>query len=301
LEQEQYDSTVLQKEQPMNEIITTQLEKMKIKYNALTEIRTKDGISVFRVASDGQSYVLKFFANKSDRREIDNYRILNGLDVPTLRMIASTDCALLMEDIEQSEKYRLGTADDLSDAAVSLQIAKWYKLLHSKGYAFVETYDNELYDESDVMTKETIHFIKKKTQTQDYHVWGVLLDHFEELKKRIAKVPRTLLYNNFYYTNLIVAMDKSEVFMFDYNLLGQGYAYSDIRNICSSLSDQAKAAFLTDYGECDESELVIDDVVSPLTTLYFACKREIFPKWAEDCVTQVKNGNLLNAVIRLLG
>ena len=36
---------------------------------------------------------------------------------------------------------------------------------------------------------------------------------------------RTLTYNDFYYTNMMVAKDKSSALMFDYNLLGKGYVY----------------------------------------------------------------------------
>ena len=37
----------------------------------------------------------------------------------------------------------------------------------------------------------------------------------------------TLTYNDFYYTNLAVLKDGTSAIMFDYNLLGKGYAYAD--------------------------------------------------------------------------
>jgi hypothetical protein len=78
---------------------------------------------------------------------------------------------------------------------------------------------------------------------------------------------RTLTYNDFYYTNLAVRKDGTAALMFDYNLLGKGYVYSDIRNVCSSLGDEAQAAFLAEYGEVDRCEITIDDVVSPIAAL----------------------------------
>ena len=284
----------------MDKQIAEQLLKMGIKYDCITEIRSKDGVLVYRVVCGEKSYVIKYFENESYRREIENYNILNSLGIKTIPIIANTDCAFLMEDIEQSGTYRLGIADDINDTAVAKQIAKWYKQLHSKGKAFFRLYKGTLYDEADVITKENIEFIKVKTLTESNPVWNVVINNFELIKVRIMNAERTLTYNDFYYTNLIVAKDKSSAFMFDYNLLGKGYEYSDIRNVCSSLGEQAKAAFLDEYGDFNQDEIVIDNLASPLTTLYFACKRDVFPKWADAYLKHVKNGTFLNAVNKLI-
>lgn len=280
----------------MNRIVDKELSNMNIEYDYMIEIRSKDGVLVYRVVHGDKSYVLKYFMNDSDRREIENYYILNSLGIMTIQLISSTPHALLMEDVEQSNTYRLGNADDLNDITVAVQIAKWYKELHSKGKSFVSSHKGNLYDETDVITKANIDFIKSKTSTESNPVWKALFHNFDFIKENIAKAERTLTYNDFYYTNLIVGKDKSSAFMFDYNLLGKGYVFSDIRNVCSSLSEHAKAAFLKGYGEFNKKEMIIDSVVSPLTTLYFACKRNTFPLWAEASLSQVKNGQLLNNV-----
>lgn len=279
--------------------IAVQLEVLKIKYSVLTEIRSKDGISIFHVTCDDKSYILKYFANEADRREINNYQILTDLGLPTIQVMGTTECALLMEDIRQSKIYRLGVAEDLGDTAVATCIAKWYKLLHSRGKAFVAKHASMLYDETDVITKENINFIKSKMAKECNPVWNILLDNYEVVKKRINQLPKTLTYNDFYYTNLIVSKDKSTAFMFDYNLLGKGYIYSDLRNVCSSLHENVKTTFLKEYGEFDRSERDVDDIASVLITLYFAFKRDVFPKWAEEAAHQVEKGVLLNSLYRL--
>lgn len=280
----------------MIKIIDKELSNMNIEYDCITEIRSKNGISVYRVVHGDKSYVIKYFMNDPDRREIENYYILNSFGIMTIQLISATQSALLMDDIEQSNTYRLGNADDLNDIAVAVQIAKWYKELHSKGKHFVSSYKGNLYDETDVITKANIDFIKSKTSTECNPVWEVLFHNFDLIKENIAKAERTLTYNDFYYTNLIVAKDKSSAFMFDYNLLGKGYVFSDIRNVCTSLSEHAKTAFLKEYGEFNQKEMIVDNVVSSLTTLYFACKRDTFPKWAEAYLLQMKNGQLLSNI-----
>ncbi|HBL84181.1 MAG: hypothetical protein A2Y17_13035 [Clostridiales bacterium GWF2_38_85] len=281
--------------------ITNQLNKMNINYNALTEIRSKDSVSVYRVTCcDGISYVLKYFEKESDRREIKNYEILHTLGVQTLEIIAKTDCALLMEDIEQSKDYRLGIVEDMDDPSVMAALAKWYKHLHSKGKAYVSEHGERMYDETDCITLENIKIIAGKTNTVDNPVWALMEINFEAIKSKITQVQRTLTYNDFYYTNFIIAKDKSTAFMFDYNLLGKGYVYADIRNVTYSLGDAAKTVFLEEYGSFDESEKLIDDVASAITTLFFACNKEIMPNWALKYIEQIRSGKLLKAVERML-
>ncbi|MCH5199204.1 MAG: hypothetical protein J1E34_09910 [Oscillospiraceae bacterium] len=98
----------------------------------------------------------------------------------------------------------------------------------------------------------------------------------------------TLTYNDFYYTNLIVAKDNSSAIMFDYNLLGKNYACSDIRNVLYSLSPKARKAFLLEYGDFSQKEAIIDDVISVVVTLYLALQRENFPSWAKPVLNSVK-------------
>ena len=86
---------------------------------------------------------------------------------------------------------------------------------------------------------------------------------------------------------MAVAKDGSAALMFDYNLLGKGYAYADIRNVLSSLSDEAQLAFLDEYGAFDPTQKILDDVVSPVVTLYFACKRDVFPSWAKPLLEEI--------------
>ena len=76
--------------------------------------------------------------------------------------------------------------------------------------------------------------------------------------------------------------------MFAFNLLGKGYVYGDVRNVLSSFSQQAGAAFLEAYGAVDPLEQALDDVVSVVTSLVVACQREPFPRWAQGLLQELK-------------
>lgn len=265
-----------------------ELKKLNIPYRTINLIQYKDGIVVARVQSNSKSYIIKYFQNEDFKREIKNYQLLKTLNISIVNVFGFTDSAILMEDVSQSDILRLATNEDLDDVVIASKIAEWYKLLHTNSENFVKENIAELYDETDFITKESVEFIKEKTGTQNLPVWKLIDDNFDIIVSKIKSIPRVLTYNDFYYTNLIVAKDKTSAFMFDYNLLGKGYVYSDIRNVCYSLGEDAKNAFLETYGEFDKSEIIVDDVASVLVTLYHACKRKNFPSWANSVLNELK-------------
>ena len=269
--------------------IKQELKKLNIPYSKIDLIQNKDGVIVARVQSGEELYIIKYFRDEDFKREIKNYQLLDTLNIPTVKVFGFTDSAILMEDISQSDTFRLATKEDLYDVEIASKIAEWYKLLHANSEIFVKENIAELYNETDFITRENIEFIKSKTGTQNLNVWKLINDNFDIVVSKIRDLPRVLTYNDFYYTNLIIAKDKSSAFMFDYNLLGKGYVYSDIRNVCYSLGENAKDAFIEAYGEFDKSQIVVDDVASVLITLYHACQRKTFPTWANSILADLKN------------
>ncbi len=270
------------------DVISRELMKMGITCDSCSVLQDKDGVTVSRIESAGVSYVLKCFRSEAFQREILNYRILSSLNIPTIKVVAATDSALLLEDIDRSPVYRLGGPEDMADPEVARRIAVWYKQLHKLGYDYVALHGADLYDEADCFTLPNIAFIKEKTHTSSAPAWALLEQNFDAISTILHNAGRTLTYNDFYYTNMVVARDKSSALMLDYNLLGRGYAYADLRNVTSSLSEEAGRAFQEDYGDFDPMEKALDDVVSVVVTLYLACRREEFPRWALELLDELK-------------
>lgn len=283
----------------LKKTLKRELAELGVSCGEISIVQNKDGIIVARVSCDAKSYIIKYFQNSEHSREIENYKILSSLHIPTVDVVSVTDSAVLMEDITKSDSLRLGTKADLDDACVACRIAEWYKLLHTSSSDCIKECSALLYDETDLITGENIEFIKAKTNTQNLSVWRIIEENLGLIISKINSLPRVLTYNDFYYTNLIVAKDKSAALMFDYNLLGKGYVYSDIRNVCFSLGENAKTAFLEAYGKFDESEIAVDNVASVLVTLYHACKKTIFPPWANYALDELK-GNYEDKVKLLI-
>ena len=279
--------------------IYNQLSQMGLTCDQISILQDKDGITVARVSCGTDSYILKYFQKPEHRREIANYHLLHSLGIPTIKVLAATDSALLLEDLACSPVYRLGNKEDMDHPAVAGKLAEWYRALHQRGYDYVAEHGNSLYDESDFFTLENIAMIAGKTETEDWTSWKLLQQHFHDITQTFTKIRKTLAYNDFYYTNMVVARDGSSAFMFDYNLLGKGMAVSDLRNVTYSLSPAAQDAFLSAYGSFDQTEALLDDIIAPVVTLFLACQRQIFPGWAEEALQEVKT-TLPDKIRRLL-
>ena len=267
-----------------------EFERLGIKTEKIEKMREKDGIALLKIKTKEKSFVFKYFYNKDYRREIKIYDILKDLGIETIEVFAKTEKSILMEDISESGEYRLGTEEDMSDKDTAKAIAKWYKKLHAAGYEYLKIHSEDFYSENAVITRENLAFIKDKTKTDKLPVWKIINDNFPLIKNKIESMKKTFNYNDFYYTNLVVSKDKSKAFMFDYNLFGKGPAYSDINNVCWSLSEEAKEAFLDEYGKIDEHEKFVAETAMVLSSLFFACKREEFPDWGRKLLEELKTG-----------
>ena len=267
---------------------------------AISRIRSKAGVHVFKLVIEGVSYVMKYYENDEDSREIKNYEILESLGVPILKKYGVTSDSILIEHIDSRENFRLGTLDDLKNPKVAKAIAQWYKKLHNAGNRY-NNLDN-MYFEYDNLTVENLHFIMEKSNTGNLEFWEYLFKNLSELGTAISNLEYTFTYNDFFWTNMAVSYDYSKVIMFDYNLLGRGYRYADIRNVCSILSREATAVYLEEYGSISTREMVIDEAVSDLHTLIEAYSRDEFPAWAESSLNKLLSGkshNKLEAALEM--
>lgn len=303
-----------------------ELQRMGIRFSRMETIREKAGVGVYRIWGKDGPCVLKAFQHPEDRREIENYRLLNSLGVPTLRVLAATERALVLEDVAASREYRLGVPEDHGSCNTAARLAEWYQRLHRQGRgifqgggdapgegAAVPAGENGgdglphppaaspcrsgsvgcLYDENALLTGPALAAVAQATGTQAAPFWPALEARFENLTGLLEKTERTLTYNDFYYTNLAVARDGSAALMFDYNLLGKGYAYADLRNVTASLEGTARDAFWEAYGPFDPAEQKLDAVVSVLVSLILCCRRGALPAWAAPLAMQITDGTLL--------
>ena len=270
------------------------------KIGDLEKISGKDGVHVYNVQLDGEHYVMKYFETKEYTREISNYKLLMHLKIPVIPLKRSTMDAILLEDMRFNPVFRLGEKEDLKNPEIGRSVAQWYKMLHEKGRKLGFRLKKGFYRESGLLTIENLRIIKEKSNTIGNALWDVIEPNLKQILRLCSRQEQTLNYNDFYWTNLVVSRDYKKAFMFDYNFLGIGLAYNDIRNVCSSLSDEAAEAFLKEYGEYNIKEKILDDALADLINLISAYQRPVFPSWAMNSLTNLVTGKVEQKIKKMM-
>ena len=281
------------------EFLINEFDKIGLISDKIEEIRNKDGIYLYRVRCKTNTFVLKYFDKTQDPREPEYYTLLARAGVPTLAVIGMTDRAIAMEDLNISPRWRLSAEEDLKDPVTARNLAQWYRTLHDASGLILPNKEN-WYSEYGLLTEEKLRKAAHRLGISAIETWDFIIEHLDHIIGFIEKMDPVVNYNDFYYTNLAVGRNGREAIMFDYNFMGKGYRAAGLRNVCASMRQKAAAAFLESYGPIAEYEYRVDDVVSTLTTLVMAAKRETLPWWAEEAVQSVRSGKLKQQICDLI-
>ncbi len=275
---------------------------------AATLLRAAEGHGVYRVRTRRRSYILKHFAT-GPAQEPRAYALLQALGVPTLRVYAHNDCALLLEDLEHSRAWRPATDAHMAQAATGRAVARWYRRLHAAGFrllaetpeaaAFLRPWVDVLAEPALTAAGERLGLAAEPAWQQALRLAGPLLQAYRAC-------PQTLNYSDFAGENLALSRGRGprRAIVYDYDCLALGAAYSDWRNVTYSLQGAARDTFADAYGPVSGRERALDDVLSRLEGVVMAAGLPRLPGWARPILASVSNGELgraLAAAQRLVG
>ena len=266
-------------------------------------IQERHGNRLFRVALEGSSCILKVFGDRDANKEVWAYSLLEDLGVPTLRVIARTNDALLLDDLEASKHFRLAEEDDVGRAEVGAALAAWYRALHDSGsnWRAGQTEPLSLPREIDKLTAESILEVASKVRGSDQSRWTVLADNIDRIKNAAVTFEETLTFNDFHWTNLALSRENPvRAVMFDFHLLGVGLRHSDCRNVTGALGQDAADTFRSEYGETDPREKTLDDLLAPLHALVEAFRRPRFPSRAGASLELAETGEIHSRFDRVM-
>ena len=267
-------------------------------------IRRKHANHILRIAIEGSSYILKIFGDPDAAQEVRNYALLKELGVPSLCVIASTNNALLLEDLEVSRCHRLACEEDVGRVEVGVALAEWYRALHEGDSrpSADEPPSSYLRREHDALTAKSVLELATRIRGPDRSRWTFLADNIDKIRNAAIGCGETLTHSDFHWTNLALSRNGYPIraVVFDYHLMGLGLRYSDCRNVTGSLGPEAAAAFRRAYGETDPMEKILDDVMAPLLALIEAFRRPRFPSWAEESLEIVETEGIHRRLDRAL-
>ncbi|MBI3945435.1 MAG: phosphotransferase [Armatimonadetes bacterium] len=259
-------------------------------------LHRRRGSALYRIWCGAQSFILKEFLER-DPVEPRSYALLGSCGVPTLRVHGCRTDALLLEDLAANSAWRLANEADGDRPETGTAVAEWYRALHAAGRTLLSRPEGPpgfLKREADVLDGATILGIGLALGI-DSPAWALAAEHIEGLKAALRALPETLNHNDFHWTNLALSRHGPlRAIVFDHHLLGIGPAFSDWRNVSTSLEDRARVAFQETYGpvEAAEEAAVLDAPVSLLVALHAAVGQPKLPRWAETGIRAVRDGQL---------
>jgi hypothetical protein len=265
----------------------------------------RHGHHLLRLRHSGRCYVLKHYPRADESTEIRAYRLLIELGVPTIPVQALTENSLLIADLDESEEWRLAMPDDVGQIQVGRAVARWYRLLHKAGSAWLAAINPRpdwLLAEFDVLTPEGLIDVGNRLELGEACLWRRAAAAIEALLGAVRSLAQTLTYNDFHYTNLAMSRGDgpTRAIVFDHHLLGAGLAFSDCRNVVGSLGPLAAEAFSAEYGLLDPLQALLDEPFSHLHALWEATRRESFPTWAAPSLAMARDGRLLASLDRAI-
>ncbi len=261
------------------------------KVRTVETLSLRHGHRVVRVGVQRQSFILKTFPSEG-ASEISVYRLLGDLRVPTLTLHGSTGVSLLLEDLAASAVWRAAVEDDLRCSKTGEAVARWYRTLHCAGRQVGGDPPPFLGREVDVLNRDRITALARELQLEAESSMKLAAESIEVLKDGMGSLPQTLNYTDFYWTNLALSRQGNprRAVVYDYHLMGVGPACCDLRNVLSTLTGVAAAAFTETYGPVPEAHFILDRPLATLTALHQAALQSALPVWAQDAVRQVESG-----------
>ena len=264
----------------------------KEKCSNISLISKKHGNMVYNLKYENKNYVLKSYSNDNNR-EVKFYDLLKTLNIPTLKLTASCESAILLESIDYSLDKRIAKEKDLEDENIIIPLAHWYRDFHDKGKEYIKHNGVESFflDETSYITKESLEVLTHMYKLIDAPGWKLVVNRFQDILSYCKKIDQTFNYNDFSHLNMVISNDS--VFMYDFHLMGYGMAYSDIRNVLTVLDDSSKKIFLEHYGNYNEDEKILDDPISILVALCISLNFEKRPSWTRGLIQSVFSGEFL--------
>jgi hypothetical protein len=269
-------------------------------------LRERSDRAVYRVHTDGASFVLKRFRGVDRPLEPQVYKLLQTWGVPTLPVHARTEKELLLEDLDASSIWREALASDLDAVETGTAVAEWYLSLHQAGHrcladpagapSFLSCWVDEI-------TQPVLYEVGHALALTECPGWDLVTDGVPLLCVAYKSFPLTFNYSDFALENLALTRGdqrRRRAIVYDYDQFKIGTTYSDWRNVVFSLQGASLEGFKAAYGPVSEAERILDEPLSKLYVLLVAARRPRLPGFARPSLDAAKSGVLAHQVQRAL-
>ncbi|HHU59994.1 TPA: hypothetical protein GXZ34_03640, partial [bacterium] len=193
-----------------------------------------------------------------------NYRILEELGVKVVKHNCQRNKTIVFD----ADKYELCDKTMTTNKEKVKLLASWFKDFHSK--EITSPIKRQLGNTQDFFTLHNIKKIIKQFNFQNNKSINLILNNYKTIVARLNSLPLVLSLNTISMCNFTCDTKNNEHVLFQCNELSLNYAYHDIKNVLDLLNKPNRKVFMDEYGSIDDDEIIIDDIISPLSDLYYS-------------------------------
>ena len=266
--------------------VRKELNKLGPKFSGeLQVVKIKEGVKIFRLENEETSYIVKYYDDIDMQRILSNLQtlLISGIKID---VVASTDNVLISEDYEMHLGYRRLTQEDLNDEEIVKNIARWYKIFHLVCI-------DDVYDYNNYFSLRNINTIIETLNLKRNAFFSYIIANFDNIKLKLNRIKKTVLYRNFSLENVMISCDNSDLFFTGLDTIYIGYRYNDIDNVLENIDKKYHPIFMQEYGTVSDDEIIINEVVGTVISLYFATKEKIFPLWGKKYLEKINDKKIL--------
>ncbi len=271
--------------------VKKELDYIGFEYDGdVNAIEIRDDVSLFKICDEENFYLVRYYEDNSD--VLWKYKLLEKYGIETGRVNVESSKIIALLDLQYSEEYRVGNKEELNNEKVVKCLARWYKKLH--------LVDVEKRNFRFNFDRNCLIRIMNKLRLQDDETLVYIYNNFDNIKLKYERINKSFVIGKFSLDSLGVLNNCEKIIISDLQGLSVGNRYSDIRLFIDCLNLDMRDVFFSEYGEVNEDEIIIDEVMSVIENLYEACKESSFPVWANQSLVKVHNKDLLKSVKRLV-
>ena len=262
--------------------------------STLIVYRVFEGITSLKLKYLDKQYLVLNFEDEKYNVSLRNHRILEELGVKVVKYNCQRNKTIVFD----ADKYELCDKTMTTNKEKVKLLASWFKDFHSK--EITTPIKRQLGNTQDFFTLHNIKKIIKQFNFQNNKSINLILNNYKTIVARLNSLPLVLSLNTISMCNFTCDTKNNEHVLFQCNELSLNYPYHDIKNVLDLLNKPNGKVFMDEYGSIDDDEIIIDDIISPLSDLYYSLNEKYFPIWASEALGMVKSKEYYQKILKLL-
>lgn len=253
-------------------------------------VEYNDDFCLVNLENNDECFYIKYYDDGISASFIKNIKKLESYGIK-LEVVGYSNKIAIYRDFSKDGFYRRVNKEDFKDREFIVNLAKWYKKIHS-----IDLNDFEFEGNCDLFSLENICDMERKLGLINFPFLNNVKRNFENIKLKYERLNKCIVVGGVVLDELYINKNDGTIMVNNFNNLFKGNRCFDIASVLSLLDCVNKEIFLEEYGQIKKEEFICCDVVGCVINLIFASKCKCFPAWTGGVLRKVQSKEMLENV-----